>query len=421
MANTIIMPKLGFDMAEGLLVRWVKTQGEPVTKGEVLAEIETDKATVEVVSEFSGVVAKELVEEGASVPVGTPIAVIAAPSESIEAALPVSPPVIASAAVENSQRKASAPAESAALHPAGAELPVGRVKASPLARKLALDHSLDLRTINGSGPNGRIIRRDIEAALSAPTRPPSVIAGEPVSPPAPAWTPLNEVPSDRRFPMDRLRSAIARRMSESNLQVPHFFVTRDIDAAPMMELRNQLNALLPEEEKISVNDFVLKAAALSLRQFPNLNASLIGNEIIQHGQVNVGAAVSVPGGLLTVTVRDTDQKTLHQISREMKDLSARVRGGKVRPEDIEGSTFSVSNLGMYGVEEFSAIINPPEVAILAVGAVRSAAVVADGEIRPGLRIKMTLSADHRVTDGAEAAQFIAVLAEILEHPLKLVI
>jgi len=221
--------------------------------------------------------------------------------------------------------------------------------------------------------------------------------------------------------MDRLRSAIARRMSESNLQVPHFFVTRDLDAAPMMELRNQLNALLPEEEKISVNDFVLKAAALSLRQFPNLNASLIGNEIIQHGQVNVGAAVSVPGGLLTVTVRDTDQKTLHQISREMKDLSARVRGGKVRPEDIEGSTFSVSNLGMYGVEEFSAIINPPEVAILAVGAVRSAAVVADGEIRPGLRIKMTLSADHRVTDGAEAAQFIAVLAEILEHPLKLVI
>lgn len=409
MAEIVSMPKLGFDMAEGTLVRWVKQEGEPVAKGEVLAEIETDKATVEVESGFSGVLHRHLVEQGSIVPVGTPIAVIAAPGEEVKD-LPAAQPAAApkAAAVEKAE---TAPAAMPA-----APIPAGEVKASPLAKRMAKERNLDLTMIRGSGPGGRVVRKDIEVALAAGTQP--TPASRPAITPTPSFVPA-AVPGDESVPVDRLRTAIGRRMVESKQQVPHFYITHEYDVAALMELRKQVNELLPEEEKLSVNDFIVKAVALALRRFPNLNASLGDKVILRHGHVNVGVAVAVEGGLLTVVCRDADQKTLRQISAEVKEMVARARQGKVRPEDIEGSTFSISNLGMFDVEDFVAIINPPEAAILAVGSVRQVPVVAAGEVRPGVRMKATISADHRITDGAEAARFMQALADYLEKPAGL--
>jgi len=243
----------------------------------------------------------------------------------------------------------------------------------------------------------------------------------PPTPVVSVWQPVGAVPEDQRIPVDRLRSIIARRMVEAKQQVPHFYITREYDMGALMELRKALNAELPEEQRLSVNDFVIKAVALTLRQFPALNAALVGNEIVRYGHVNIGVAVALESGLMTVVCRDADLKPLRLISQEMKDMSARARQGKVRPEDIEGSTFSISNLGMFGVEHFVAIINPPEAAILAVGAVREVPVVQNGTLSVGLRMKATLSADHRVTDGAEAARFMQLLADFLEHPYRLVL
>ncbi len=416
MADIVHMPKLGFDMAEGTLVRWVRHEGEPVKKGEVLAEIETDKATVEVESSYSGLVHKHLVEQGAIVPVGAPIAVIAAPGEKVEDAAATPAPAVEKVAPALSTAAPAAAAAPVVLPPAVQEAASGPLKASPLARKIASESGVDLRVVQGSGPGGRIVRKDVEAAL---TQPAPVATAIPA--PLAAWVPATAAPTDERVPLDKLRQAIGRRLVEAKQQVPHFYITHDYDAAPVMALRKQLNDLLPEEQKLSVNDFIVKAAALALRRFPNLNASLGANEIIRHGQVNVGVAVAVPGGLLTVVSRDTDQKPMRQLSIEIKELVTRARSGKVRPDDIEGSTFSISNLGMFDVENFAAIINPPEVAILAVGSVRQAPVVVDGEVKVGTRLKMTLSADHRVTDGAEAAQFMQALADALEKPLQLML
>ena len=239
--------------------------------------------------------------------------------------------------------------------------------------------------------------------------------------PMPVWQPGAPVPSDERVPVDRLRAIIAKRMSESKQQWPQFYVASEVDAEPLMTARKQVNALMPEEQKISVNDFIVKAAALTLRQFPNINASLDGKEILRHGHVNIGVAVALEQGLMTVVCKDAEKKPLRLISQEVKEMAARARQGKVRPDDIEGSTFSISNLGMFSIDEFSAIINPPEAAILAVGAVQDVPAVEDGELVIASRMKATISADHRVTDGAEAAEFMAVLAEYLEAPLKLLV
>jgi pyruvate dehydrogenase E2 component (dihydrolipoamide acetyltransferase) len=232
---------------------------------------------------------------------------------------------------------------------------------------------------------------------------------------------VGEAPADETIPLNRLRAAIGRRMVESKTQLPHFYVTPEYDMAPVMELRKQLNALLPENEKLSVNDFILKAAALALRQYPNLNASLKDSAVLRHGQVNMGVAVAVEGGLLTVVCRDADRKPLRLISIEVRTMAGRAREGKVRPEEIEGSTFSVSNLGMFDVEDFIAIINPPEAAILAVGSVREVPVVKNGQVVPGMRMKATISVDHRVSDGAEAARFMQAIATYLEEPLRLLV
>ncbi|HET7009230.1 MAG TPA: dihydrolipoamide acetyltransferase family protein [Anaerolineales bacterium] len=409
MATVVSMPKLGFDMAEGTLVRWVKAVGDSVAKGEVLAEIETDKATVEVESLAAGTVRKHLVNEGTSVPVGTPIAVVGTADESIEgidASAPAEPPARGGEGepLEGPEQAASADVPA----PAGPKGQVpGGVRASPLARRMAEQNALDLAGVTGTGPGGRVTRRDVMAAISDVARKPTR--------PAPAIPPGVTA----RVPVTRLRATIGRRMTAAKQQVPHFYLTADIDAAALASARSEANAFLPEAERLSVNDFVVRACALALRDFPPLNASLDGEEIVRHGDINIGSAVAVESGLLTVVVRQAQAKSLQEISQELRSMVARAREGKVRPEDIEGSTFTVSNLGMLDVDEFVAIINPPEAAILAVGALRDVPVVQGDQVVPGKRLKVTLSADHRVTDGAEAARWLQILRGYLEHPLRL--
>ncbi len=424
MAETINMPKLGFDMAEGTLIRWVKGIGEAINKGDVLAEIETDKATVEVQSSASGVVLKHLVDQGAVVPVSTPIAVIGEEGEKVGGLPALSEVEGASVTGEQKPAPETVPAERTQEGPAPvpSEIsPAGSpaiVKASPLAKKIARDKSVDLGRITGTGPGGRIVRRDVELALSGQPSPVSIQAPATVHRPPSA--------EDQIVSTTKLRQAIGRRMTEAKQSVPHFYVTREYKMDAVMDMRARINAILPEGEKLSVNDFIVKAMALTLRRFPNLNASLDGDKIVQHGAVNVGVAVAVEGGLLTVVCQDADRKPLRQISSEVRSMAGRARDGKVKPEDIQGSTISLSNLGMYDVDEFIAIINPPEAAILAVGAAKQVPVVGAGRdgnpaIEIGWRMKATLSVDHRISDGAEAAQFMQVLAEYIEEPLRLVV
>ena len=429
MAEIVSMPKLGFDMAEGTLVRWVIAEGQEVAKGGVLVEVETDKATVEVESAYEGVVLTHLIQEGEVVPVNTPIAVIGKAGEVVD---------LAALGVGVSETKAPAPAAAPTETPSAASTAVpspvevesvvetglpGGVKASPLARKVAAELGIDLRRVRGSGPGGRIVRADVESARTTAAQVSPAAGPAPAA--LPSFQPVMQVAprTPARVPLTRLRQAISRRMTESKQQLPHFYVTAEYRMEALVALRKQVNALLPEEEKISVNDFLLKAAALTLRSFPNLNASLdlARNELVQHGAVNMGIAVAVEGGLLTVVVRDADIKPLRQIASEVKTLVSRARDGKVRPDDIEGSTFSVSNLGMYDVENFIAIINPPEAAILAIGSAREIPVVEDGVVKPGMVMKATISVDHRASDGAEAARFMQHLRQYIEEPLRLMI
>ena len=438
MAETISMPKLGFDMAEGVLVRWVKNEGESVNKGDVLAEIETDKATVEVESSASGVVRKLLVEEGSVVPVGNPIAVVGSADEKIEEApaKAVEPKTEKKTdeqqgeelktepsdgrkqeAKPKAEEKPSAPAraEPAPVAEAAAPAQEGPVKASPLAKKIARDNNVDLARLQGTGPGGRVVRKDVEAALAGGVQP----AERGKAAPAPAVAPVSG--EDQTVPLTRLRQAIARRMVESTTTVPHFYVTHEYKMDALMAIRKQANDFLPENEKISVNDFIIKAVALTLREFPNLNASFAGDKVIVHGAINVGVAVAVEGGLLTVVTRNTDQQPLRALSADVKRMVAGAREGKVRPNDIEGSTFSISNMGMFDVENFLAIINPPEAGILAVGSAREVPVVESGELKVGWRMKATISVDHRVSDGAEAARYMQKLAEYLENPVRMLV
>ncbi len=421
MAETIKMPKLGFDMAEGTLVRWVKNVGETINKGDVLAEIETDKATVEVESHADGVVLQHLVDAGTSVPVNNPIAIVGAEGEKVDSAPAAGgqPAPAAPAAAASSSAPTPAPVTQTAA-PAATPAPAetGPVKASPLARKVARDRGVNLGSVVGTGPGGRIVRRDIESALKASPAP----AVSPASAPIPVYeTRTTQQPGDETIQTTKLRQAIGRRLVESKTTIPHFYVTHEYKMEALMDLRKQINGSLPDNEKISVNDFIVKAVALTLRQVPNLNASLSGTNIIRHGAVNVGVAVTVPGGLMTVVVKDTDQKPLRQISGEVKAMAARARDGKVKPEDVDGSTFSTSNLGMYDVDEFIAIINPPEAAILAISSAREVPVVSGGQVVPGWRMKATISVDHRISDGAEAAQFMQALAKYLEEPIRILV
>lgn len=414
MAETINMPKLGFDMAEGVLVRWVKTEGEQINKGDVLAEIETDKATVEVESSVSGTVLSLLVNQGDSVPVSAPIAVIGEAGEKVAAPAAGAAKPAPAASQPPAAAQASAP-QPAAVAQAPAPAESGPVKASPLAKKMARDKNVNLGGVKGSGPGGRIVRRDIEAALQG------AAVAQKAAPDAAVSATQPESAADATVKLTKLRQAIGRRLVESKQNFPHFYVSREFKMEALMDLRKQINAYLPEGEKISVNDFIVKAVALALRQFPNLNATLVGDSVLRRGQVNVGVAVTVEGGLLTVVVKDADQKPVRQISSQVKAMAARAREGRVKPEDVDGSTFSTSNLGMYDVENFIAIINPPEAAILAIGSARETPVVEGGVIKPGWRMKATISVDHRVSDGAEAAQFMQALAGFLENPVRMLV
>jgi len=420
MAETINMPKLGFDMAEGLLVRWVRQVGENINKGDVLAEIETDKATVEVESSASGVVLQLIVDQGTMVPVNAPIAVVGKVGEVISNQSSVSSDqssvISDQSKVESRKSEVALNVERSTFNVQPASLEIGSVKASPLAKKIARDNNVNLASIQGTGPGGRVVRKDVEAALTSKQS--SVISVQ--SAQTNYQLPITNY-EDHILQTTKLRQAIGRRLVESKTTIPHFYVTHEFKMDALLDMRKQVNAYLPENEKVSVNDFILKGVALSLRQFPNLNATIKGNEVTQFGHVNVGVAVTVPGGLMTVVVKDTDQKTLRQISGEVKVMAARARDGKVKPDDVDGSTFSTSNLGMYDVEDFIAIINPPEAAILAISSAREAPVVENGAVKVGWRMKATISVDHRVSDGAEAAQFMQALAGFLENPVRMLV
>jgi pyruvate dehydrogenase E2 component (dihydrolipoamide acetyltransferase) len=398
-------------MAEGTLVRWVVGEGDAIAKGEVIAEIETDKATVEVEAQTSGMLHKHLVQEGTLVPIGTPIAILGEAGETIDVDALVSSAI----EVEPLPETEAAPATTPVAAPTPApEKPVGRlpenVRASPVARRIAAEYGIDLTNVRGSGPDGRIVKQDVEAARTTAT---TMLSATTMITPAKR--------ESTRQPLSKLRAIIGKRMTQAKQQAPHFYVTVEIDAVPLMDLREQFNALLPEEEKLSVNDFIVKAAALNLQRLPALNASLDGDQIVRHGQINIGVAVAVEDGLMTIVLHDADLKPLRQIGSETRTMIERARAGRVRSEDIEGSTFTVSNMGMFDVDHFIAIVNPPEAAILAIGSVRKVPIVEDGKILIGQRMKVTLSADHRVTDGAEVARWLQSFVQIMEQPLQLAI
>lgn len=417
MAETITMPKLGFDMREGVLVRWVKNEGETINKGDVLAEIETDKATVEVESSASGVVRRLLASQGDSVPVGAPIAVVGTADEKLDDGPSASVKPVASAT--SAEKTGNLQANTQQATDQSQNVSEGSLlKASPLAKKVAREGKVDLSKVKGTGPGGRIVRRDVEAAVAGGAAP---LAMSQPSFSSKSSIAVNPIPGDQLVKTTKLRQAIGRRLVESKQNLPHFYVSHEFNVDSLMSIRSQLNGYVPDGVKLSVNDFVIRATALALRRFPNLNASLNGTEIIRHGHINIGVAVTVEGGLLTVVCQDADQKTISQISAEIKTMASRARDGKVKSEDVEGSTFSTSNLGMYDVENFIAIINPPEAAILALGSAREVPVVDGGQLKVGWRMKATISVDHRISDGAEAAQFMQALAEFLENPARLLI
>ena len=410
----VIMPKMGDAMTEGKLLRWIKQQGEPVKKGEPIAEIETDKVNVDIEAEWDGVLARLVAGAGDVVPVGSPIAVIARPGEQIDAsasARSAAPGGGAAPAQAASPQAAATTAHSrrpAATQPAPDAQ--GQVRASPLARRLAEQHAISLQAIIGTGPQGRITEGDVEAAVSAR-------AATPAAGPAPAGpTPAGA----RDVALTRMRQTIARRMTESKHTTPHIYLTASVRMDTAMDVRRELNDRLGPERKISVNDLVVKAAALALVKYPNLNASFIGNAIRHPGEININVAVSMPDGLISPVLHHCDRKPLWQIAQEAKALAERARAGHLRSEDLTAGTFTVTNLGMFDVDVFAAIITPPQAAVLAVASAKPQAIVKDGHVEVATIMQLTLSSDHRVTDGAESAQFLREVRRLLETPASLI-
>ena len=438
MAEIVKLPKLGLNMQEGTFVNWVKKVGDPVKTGEVLAEIESDKATIEIESTANGVLLKTLVDVGQTVPVGAPIAEIGAegaetapaasggqtkaeakaetkeaPKEPAEVTQPAARTMPAK---ENGKSITAAPAAVASEN--GGNLP-GGIKASPVARKMAEDRGIDLRLIKGTGPGGRIGKTDVELYQPG-AQPAAAQAGQPgIAARPPAEIPTG--PGITAEPITKLRRLIATRMVESKQTVPHFYVTSQIDMAAALDMRKKINEGLPEDQKVTVNDLVVKAVALALRKFRNLNSHYYGDQIVRYERINIGIAVQIEGGLINVVAKDADITSISRLAQRNKQMIASVRSGKVRGEDIEGSTFTVSNLGAYDVESFSAIINPPEAAILAVGSAQQVPIVLNGELKIGTRMKVTLSVDHRVSDGVEGAEYLQELKELLENPMRLLV
>jgi len=428
MATRIVMSKLSPTMEEGRVLKWLKSEGDQVESGEVLLEVETDKANMEVEAMGSGVLRKVLIDEDATVPTGTLLGVIAEENEDISDILADASAGrddgdgtgAAPAVEEQSEPAAAPPSEPVSAKPATEPAAAvtappppgdgGRIKASPLARRMAAEQGIQLEMVQGSGPGGRIIKRDIEAAsrgVAAPGAAPAEVGPE--------------VPYER-VELSQIRKAIARNLVQSLGPIPHFYLTTEIDMGRVLELRTQLNASLEKTGlKIGVNDILAKTAAQALAQHPNVNVGFAGDHIRRFGRVDIGIAVAIPDGLITPVLRNAGAKGLQQISVEMAELIARAREKKLAPEEYQGATFTISNLGMYGIDEFTAVINPPAATILAVGTTREKPVVVDGAVEVRSRMRVTLSCDHRAVDGAMGAEFLATFREMLENPLRLVL
>lgn len=445
MAEPINMPELGSNMEEGTLLNWLKDVGETVSTGDVIAEIETDKATVEVESDHDGTILSLMGEPGDTISVGAVMAYVGAPGEEVPAggAAAAQPAAQTEAAGGSASEPAhqveapppavteTAPAPSPPRENGAAEngnFPDG-VKASPVARNIAHEKGIDLRQVQGTGRGGRITKSDVEnftpSKQAAPAQQPQRAAAAPAPGlPALSYGPLPSGPDVEIIDVSKLRTRIAARMVDSKQQVPHFYVTSDMDAAPLLALRKQLNANVTDEaQKITVNDLVIKAAALTLRDFPNLNTHFYGDKLVRYKRIHIGIAVALPnGGLINVVAKDADKTALGTMAAKNKEMIARAREGKVRPEDIDGSTFTVSNLGAFEVDHFIAIINPPEAGILAVGSAKNVPIVnEEGELTVGTRMKVTISVDHRVSDGAEGAEYMKAFKDMIENPMRLVL
>lgn len=473
MATTIVMPKMGYDMREGTVVRWYKQEGEDVARGEVIADIETDKATVEFEAYTGGVLHRRVAQQGIPVAVGDAIAIIAEPGESLneEATEAPSAPQQTSAhevAPDNGQSVPVSPARQdgevraspiarrlarergldltlvAGTGPGGriVEKDVldyvpsgdgaksnGWVKASPLARRLARERRIELGQINGSGPEGRIVEQDVlsftvvAAEIEIPVSP---IAASPVAETTPAAVDVPAAgtaadPGTERVELSRMRQAIAKVTVDSKQQVPHFYITADVDMDKAMDLRREVNDALPSEARVSVNDLVVRACAMALSRHPKFNAFYREDHLQLNGSINIGIAISLESGLIVPGISNCGNKTLTEIAAASKDLIARANSGALRNDEYSGTTFSVSNLGMFDVDSFAAIIFPPHAAVLAVGTVKEQPIVRDGQLAVGQVMKATLSTDHRVADGAEAARFLVEVKALLEKPISLLL
>lgn len=410
MATNILMPALSPTMTEGTLARWVKKEGEAVQSGDVIAEIETDKATMEVEAVDEGILGRILVAEGtADVAVRTPIAILVEEGEAVPEG-PVEEQKPAAKAPEAAQPAAAAAQAAPAVAPKGQEKKGERIFISPLARRLAKERGIALTSLTGSGPNGRILRRDVDKVLEAGT----------ASAPAAAAAPV--AGSVERVTHSSMRKVIARRLTESKTQVPHFYVSVDIELDALLGLRSRLNQSLEAEGfKISVNDMMIKAVALALKKQPGLNVQFTEKEMLHFEDVDISMAVSIPDGLVTPVIRQADKKSLKEISQEARSLATRAREGKLQPADYQGGTFSISNMGMFGVKDFAAIINPPQAAILAVASGQKRPVVRDGELAVATVMTATLSVDHRAVDGALGAQWLNTLRDLIQNPYSLVL
>ncbi|HET7680667.1 MAG TPA: pyruvate dehydrogenase complex dihydrolipoamide acetyltransferase [Xanthobacteraceae bacterium] len=444
MPTNILMPALSPTMEKGNLAKWVKKEGDKVAPGDVLAEIETDKATMEVEAVDEGTLAKIVVPEGTQdVPVNQVIAVLAGEGEDVKAAASAAagtekkaaPPKAETKPAEAKPAEAPKQAASAAAPRAPAPAPIAapqgdRLFASPLAKRLAREGNIDLARVQGSGPHGRVVARDIEAAKSG---------GAQKAPAAGAAAPIVQPPSDDKImalfeqgsyeiiPHDNIRKIIARRLVEAKTTIPHFYLTVDCIIDNLLTAREEINGSAPKDKdgkpawKLSVNDFVIKALALALQRVPDANVTWTEAGMLKHKHSDVGVAVSIPGGLITPIVRHAELKSLSVISNEMKDLAARARAKKLRPEEFQGGTSAVSNLGMYGIREFAAVINPPHATILAVGAGEQRAIVRDGKVEAATVMTTTLSTDHRAVDGVLGAQLLGAIKAIIENPVMMVV
>ncbi|MET9284889.1 dihydrolipoamide acetyltransferase family protein [Nocardia beijingensis] len=412
----ITMPRLSDTMEEGVVVSWLKQVGDPVERGEILAEIETDKALMELEAYDSGVLERILAAEGARVPIGTPIGLIgdgsgtAASGSGGSAPAPASTAPAEQAAAENGSRPGTNRESTAATPPT-----TERKKASPLARKIADELGVDITTVAGTGPGGRVIRQDVESAHRAAQldQPRKAVASP--EPPAAAAGDYEEIP------LTTIQRVSATRLTESKQQAPHIYLTTAIDVTELFGFRTQVNATLAQAGgKVSVNDLLLKAVAVTLRSNPSVNVSFAGDKLLRHRGVHLGMAVATPAGLLVPVLRDADRKSVSEIAAESRDKAKRARERKLRTDEMSGGTFTISNLGMFGVEHFTAVINPPEAAILAVGAATDELRLDDGQVVTRKILRVTLSADHRAIDGAVAARFLQELKELMEHPLRIV-